>query len=155
MEIKNVLYVACLVLTVNCRADFTSKLNNLWATHNATNILLFVENSVITNRNSATLFARGIIAGTLQNWGRGATNCLNQSIIEIERSTNYTEKAKSSLFKEISMYNSAFTALLESMNEHVNSQPTWDTNVHVRVFEETGTEFPFLWVIHKLDSEAE
>lgn len=52
------------------------------------------------------------------------------------------------------MYKSAFTALLESMNEQVDSQPTWSTNIHSRVFQETGTEFPFVWVIQQLDSEA-
>lgn len=154
MKTKSVLYIIWLVIAVNCRADLTADLNNLWAEHNATNILLFVENCAVTNRNGATLFARGIVAGTLQNWGRGATNCLSQSIIEITGSTNYTEEVKSRLSKEILMYKSAFTALLESMNEQVDSQPTWSTNIHSRVFQETGTEFPFVWVIQQLDSEA-
>ena len=64
-----------LVASVSLGGDtnFVAVLNMQWQGRNASNILVFVENQVSTNRNVETLFARGIVAAAIQEWGRGAT----------------------------------------------------------------------------------
>ena len=42
--------------------NFADAFNAIWKTHDASNIFVFVEQAVATNKSPETLFARGIVA---------------------------------------------------------------------------------------------
>jgi len=73
---KIILTILCCTVSIFAIAgdtNFVAHFQTVWQTHNATNILLFTEQNVATNASPETLFARGVIAATLQLWFPGAT----------------------------------------------------------------------------------
>ncbi|MGQ9661869.1 MAG: hypothetical protein ACUVWX_05950 [Kiritimatiellia bacterium] len=132
--------------------NFVAALNMQWQSGNASNILVFVENQVSTNRNVETLFDRGIVAAALQEWGRGATNYLGQAIQEAETGALYSAQGKARVITLIGNVKGYFEALAGDTGEPSNSQPSWNTNTHVVIFNELGAEAPFLGVLQEIST---
>ena len=122
--------------------NFVAQLKTVWQTHNATNILLFTEQNVATNSSPETLFARGITAMALQEWGVGATNFFEQSMHMISTNNTYSNPGKTKAMENIIMINTILPSLIENFDMY--SQPTWNTNMHIRIFSELYGEVPFL-----------
>jgi len=130
--------------------NFVSAFNAQWSSKNASNILLYVDAQVATNREVETLFARGLVAVYLQKWGRGATNYFSQAISEAETNTNYSAVGRSNIVHMISEASGHFASLAEESGEPTNSAPLWDTNVHAVIFGELGDEAPFLTTLDRI-----
>lgn len=131
---------------------FVAALNVKWQSGNASNILVFVENQVGTNRNVETLYARGIVAAALQEWGRGATNYLGQAIQEAETGSLYSTQGKARVVKLIANAKGYFEGLADDTGEPSNSQPSWNTTNHLVIFNELGAEVPFLDVLQEIST---
>jgi len=74
--------------------NFVAAFNVKWQSGNTSNILSFTESQVSTNQNVEALFARGIVAAALQEWGRGATNYLSQAMQEAVNSSSYSPQGQ-------------------------------------------------------------
>jgi len=107
--------------------NFVAAFKTTWNTHNASNILVFVEQNVATNRSPETLFARAIVAITLQDWCIGATNYWEQAIQMITTNNTYSVIGKTKSVNSIM----ALQAIFSEIN---TNPPTWDTNNHAWVF---------------------
>lgn len=114
-----------------------------WRTHNASNILEFVEQNVATNASPEALFGRGLIAVMLQSW-RGATNHFEQSIHMIATNGIYSSTGKTNIIQEI--------RLIQSLVEDVADSPlpTWNTNRHTLFFSELVAEPIFFDTLEKI-----
>ena len=151
---KNVRVVICFFLikagsVFSGDINFINALSSLWTTHNATNILEFVESNVATNTSSEVLFARGMVAGYLENWGRGATNYLQQSLNLVLSSGSYSDNQKSILTNEIATTRGFFEALADDASEPADSTAQWNTNHHTIIFNELGDELPLLHIFNE------
>lgn len=132
--------------------NFVAAFNTEWQSGNASNVLVFVETQVSTNRNVETLFARGVIAASLQEWGRGATNYLGQAIQEAEGTSSYSTQGEARVVQLITNAKGYFGGLADDTNEPLNSQPSWNTNNHAVIFSELGAEAPFLDVLQEIST---
>jgi hypothetical protein len=132
--------------------NFVTAFNVQWQSGNASNILVFVKNQVNTNRNVETLYARGIVAAALQEWGRGAMNYLGQAIQEAETGSLYSTQGEARVVQLIANTKGYFEGLADDTGESSNSQPSWNTNHHVVIFNELGTEAPFLDVLQEIST---
>jgi len=146
--------VTMLCCTVNVFAfagetNFVARFQTVWQTHNATNILLFTEQNLATNRSPETLFARGITAHMLQLWDIGATNYWEQAAQMISTNTVYTEKERTGATKVIQGLNFFLTA--KNPNE---SPPTWNAVDHTFFFTISSDE-PFYFDILEFLSTLE
>ena len=130
--------------------NFVAVLNMQWQGRNASNILVFVENQVSTNRNVETLFARGIVAAAIQEWGRGATNYLGQALHETSTNALYSALGKAHVIKLIVEVKGLLEAIAEDTGEPLNSRPSWNTNNHDVIFSELGDEAPFFNVLREI-----
>jgi hypothetical protein len=143
------LYMSCLLaLSTAAHAqssNFVAQINNVWKTHNASNVLVFVESQLTSNpANAQVLTARAIVAAGLQTWGRGASNYLAQAVQVVSNSTAYSTSKRQKLIGEIQSLANSYGALADDASEPQNSQPQWNTNTHVFVFGEVGDEFPHI-----------
>ncbi len=143
-----------LVASVTYAGDtnFVAAFNVQWQSGNASNILVFVETQVSTNRNVETLFARGIVAAALQEWGRGATNYLGQAIQVAETGSLYSTQGKAHVVQLVVNAKGYFQGLADDTGEPSNSQPSWNANNHVVIFNELGAEVPFLKVLQDIST---
>lgn len=132
--------------------NFVVAFNMQWQSGNASNILAFVESQVSTNRNVETLYARGIVAAALQEWGRGATNYLSQAIQETETCSLYSTQGKARIVQLIANARGYFEGLADDTGESPKSLPSWKTNNHAVIFNELGAEAPFLDVLQKIST---
>lgn len=132
--------------------NFVVTFNTQWQSGNASSILIFVENQVSTNRNVETLFARGVVAAALQEWGRGATNYLGQAIQEAESGSLYSTQGEARVVQLITNTKGYFEGLADDSGEPSTSQPSWNTNNHVVIFNELGTEAPFYNVLQEIST---
>lgn len=132
--------------------NFVAAFNVQWQSGNASNILAFTESQVSTNQNVETLFARGVVAAALQEWGRGATNYLGQAMQEAENSSSYSTQGQARVVQLITNAKGYFQGLADDVGEPVNSQPSWHTNNHSVIFSELGTEAPFLSVLNEIST---
>lgn len=132
--------------------NFVAAFNVQWQSRNASNILVFVETQVGTNRNVETLCARGIVAAALQGWGRGATNYFGQAIQEAETGSLYSTQGKARVVRLISYAKGCFQGLADDTGESSDSQPSWNVNNHAVVFKELGAEAPLLCVLQEIST---
>ncbi|MGI6495057.1 MAG: hypothetical protein ACOX5G_03035 [Kiritimatiellia bacterium] len=132
--------------------NFVAAFNVRWQSKDASNILVFMENQVNSNRNVETLCARGIVAAALQEWGRGATNYLGQAISATETSPLYSTSGKARIVRLIGNVKGCFEALADDTGEASNSQPSWNTSSHAAIFNELGAEVPFLDVLQEIST---
>ena len=123
--------------------NFVNAFNTIWQTHHASNILVFVEQNVNTNKSPEVLSARGIVAAILQDWIPGATNYWEEAIQMIETNGTYSARGKTNSINQI-------RALQGIVSGTSTNPPTWNTNIHVVIFTETGDEAPFLFVLEKI-----
>ncbi|MDX9976057.1 MAG: hypothetical protein RBU21_23970 [FCB group bacterium] len=130
--------------------NFVAGFDAQWSSQNASNILVYVDAQVATNREVETLFARGLVAAYLQKWGRGATNYFGQAIAEAETNTSYSAAGRSNIVQMITEASGHFAALAEELGEPTNSVPSWDTNVHAVIFGELGDQAPFLTTLDRI-----
>lgn len=130
--------------------NFVAAFDAQWRSQNASNILIYVESQVATNREVETLFARGLVAAYLQKWGRGATNYFGQAITEAQSNTTYSASGRSNVVQMITEAKGHFEALADDSGEPTNSVPTWDTNVHAVIFGELGDQAPFLTTLDRI-----
>jgi hypothetical protein len=132
--------------------SFLQQLDEKWRTHDATQVLNYVETQRSANPDNAQILAaRAIVAVSLQEWGRGATNFLAQAIQKTAASTNYTSSQKQIIAKKLSGLTNVFAALANDAGEPPNSSPKWNTNTHAVVFRELGDEFPHLSTLQILN----
>lgn len=130
--------------------NFVVAFDAQWGSHNASNVLVYVDAQIATNREVETLFARGLVAAYLQKWGRGATNYFGQAIAEAQTNTTYSASGRSNIVQMITEAKGHFEALAEDTGEPTNSVPTWDTNVHAVIFGELGDQAPFLTTLDRI-----
>jgi len=130
--------------------NFVAAFDAQWSSQNASNVLVYVDAQVATNREVETLFARGIVAAYLQKWGRGATNYFGQAIAEAKSNTTYSASGRSNVVQMITEVQGHFEALADDSGEPTNSVPTWDTNVHAVIFGELGDQAPFLTTLDRI-----
>ena len=130
--------------------NFVAAFDAQWTSQNASNVLVFVDAQVTTNREVETLFARGLVAAYLQKWGRGATNYFGQAIAEAQSNTTYSASGRSNIVQMITDVKGHFEALADDSGELTNSVPTWDTNVHAVIFGELGDQAPFLTTLDRI-----
>ena len=145
--IKMVIVMCCVrVVTFAGDTNFVAQFNAIWQTHNASNILMFVEQNVATNKSPETLFARGSVSGMLQGWTIGTTNYWEQAINIISTNTVYSESEKGNVIKEIRGLQSLMTVM------PADPQPSWNTARHAAFFAEVGDEAPFLDTLKKIST---
>jgi len=150
---KVITLIVCCSVSVGTFAgdtNFVAQLKTMWQTHNASNILVFVEQNVATNRSPETLFARGIIASNLQLWKQGATNYWEQAAQMISTNTVYSAQIRTNVAEHIRGFYSFFMALSPD-----NSPPSWNTNAHDWFFSRCGDEptyFDILEIISTLET---
>lgn len=130
--------------------NFIMAFNAQWQSGNASNVLVFVDSHVSTNRNAETLFARGVVAASLQEWGRGATNYLGQAIQTVMTNSSYSTERKVRVVELINNTKGYFGSLADDTGEPSNSQPLWNTDNHAVIFNELGEEVPFLNVLQEI-----
>jgi hypothetical protein len=124
--------------------NFVSSFNLHWRGNNASNILAFTETQLAGNRCVETLFARGIVAFFLQDWGRGATNYFGQAIRLAETNAVYSASGKTNVVRVVAEINGAFEVIIDDTQEPAASTPAWKTNGHLILFNEFNNEVPFL-----------
>lgn len=145
--------VAVLATSITVRGgdtNFVAAFDAQWRSQNASNVLVFVDAQVATNREVETLFARGLVAAYLQKWGRGATNYFGQAIGEAQSNTMYSASGRSNVVQMITRVNEIFEALADESGEATNSVPTWCTNVHSVIFGELGDQAPLLTTLDRI-----
>ena len=108
--------------------NFVAAFQAMWQTHNATNILVFTEQNVATNKSPETLFARGCIAIDLQGWGAGATNYWEEAAQMIDTNGTYSAVGKTNIIKTIRWLQEGITDPSDPL------LPSWNTNDHIGVF---------------------
>lgn len=146
-----VLFVTLLVVLANAGdTNFVATFDLQWRSQNASNVLAYVESQVGTNRNVETLFARGLVAAYLQEWGRGATNYFGQAIAEAQSNASYSAEGRSNVVQLITEAQGHFEALADDSGEPTNSVPRWDTNTHAVIFGELGDQAPFLTTLDQI-----
>jgi hypothetical protein len=146
-----VLFVVSLAALANAGdTNFVAAFDLQWRSENASNVLAYVESQVATNRNVETLFARGLVAAYLQEWGRGATNYFGQAIAEAQSNTSYSAAGRSNVVQLITEAQGHFEALADDSGEPTNSVPRWDTNTHAVIFGELGDQAPFLTTLDQI-----
>ena len=154
MKYRNQFFIAvvfAILLSANGGdTNFVTAFDAQWSAKNASNVLVYVEAQVTTNREVETLFARGLVAGYLQKWGRGATNYFGQAITEAQSNTSYSASGRSNVIQMITTAKGHFEALADECGEATNSTPTWDTNVHAVIFGELGDQAPFLTTLDQI-----
>lgn len=123
--------------------NFVGALNTLWCSRDASNVLVFVDSQLATNREVETLVARGVLAAYLQEWGRGATNYFALAIAAAYSNNSYSAAGRSNVVQSITRINRHISALLESSGEATNSVPKWDTNGQAEIFGELGDQVPY------------
>jgi len=106
--------------------NFVAQYDAIWKTHNASNILAFVERNVATNRSAEVLFARGNIALTLQDWCVGATNYWEQSIQIISTNSTYAEIGRTNVINKIRWLQGLFTEIEQIDPAGFNAPPSWN-----------------------------
>ena len=106
MKTINTVTAMCCIGFVTFAGDtnFVAQFNSVWKTHNASNVLVFVEQNITTNKSPETLFARGIVAVFLQEWSQGATNYWEESMQMITTNTVYSETGKTNATKKNPTY---------------------------------------------------
>ena len=139
MKKTKMIILACCIGLCGYAGDtnFVNAFNSIWKTHNASNILIFVEQNVTTNKSPETLFARGIIAVALQEWTLGASNYWEQAIQILTTNDTYSAMGKTNAIKEIRGFQMLYSGLSDS-------PPRWETNTHSVIFMHSGNEVPFL-----------
>ena len=120
--------------------NFVIQVNELWKAQNASNLLVFTEINLATNRSPETLLARGVTAAFLQEWGVEATNLFEQAVQMISTNNAYSETGKTKAMAGIQMYCLLFPSIIENFDQY--SQPTWNTNMHMSIFMELNDEAP-------------
>jgi hypothetical protein len=134
-RVNVIVAVGCLsVATFAGDTNFVAQFDVVWKTHNASNILMFVEQNVATNKSPETLFARGIVAIMLQEWGQGATNYFEQVTQMITTNNAYTEIGKTNIIKDIQFVQFIAVKMTDK------PLPSWNTNDHATFFVELATE---------------
>ena len=118
------------------KTDFADAFNAIWKTHNASNILEFVEQAVATNKSPATLFARGVVALELQEWGVGAIHYWEQALQMIVANNMYPAVWEKSVTKTLCWMQ------LSSASEKGDALPSWNANAHAEIFAHWGDEVP-------------
>lgn len=147
------LLLSCLSTVLVVRAgdtNFVATFDVQWRSHNASNLLTYVDSQVATNRSVETLFARGLLAAYFQKWGRGATNYLGQAVVEAQSNNAYSASGRTNVVRMITDAKGLFEALADDSGEPTNSVPTWDTNTHAVVFGELGDQVPFLTTLDRI-----
>jgi len=142
-KIVSVVVVCCVsFITRAGDTNFVAQLNAIWQTHNASNILVFVEQNVATNKSPETLFARATIAFTLQDWGIGASNYWEQSIQMISTNNAYTEIGRTNAVAEIRALQGVFARFED------NAPPSWNPVGHAADF--SRPKAPFLGILEEI-----
>ena len=129
--------------------NFVASFKTMWQTHNASNILVFVEQNVATNKSPETLFARGIVSTALQFWNQGTTNYWEQSIQMIATNNAYSEISRTNIIKQIRFFQFAVSTMAED-----TPQPSWNVNEQAVIFAELASE-PFYFDVLKAISNME
>jgi hypothetical protein len=111
--------------------NFVAQFKDVWQTHNASNILVFVEQNVATNKSPETLWARGSVAGSLQGWLIGTTNYWEEAIQMISTNNTYSVTGRTNTIKSL-RWNQDVTA--EISNMEFRPLPLWNTNAHAFIF---------------------
>ena len=139
--------VCCCMGLVSFAGDtnFVTSFKTMWQTHNASNILNFAEQSVITNATSEAFFARGIVAIMLQSW-RGATNYFEQSIQIISTNNAYSQTGRTNIIKEIQWVRGSVESITDGL------QPLWNTNRHALFFSELAAEPIFFDILQEIST---
>ena len=153
MQIRRMIFLCSVLLVGEAFAgdtNFVSTFNSLWQSGKASNVLSYVDGYLATNRNAEALFARGIVAASLQNWGRGATNYLSQAIAAVNADMGYTPEQKQGVSNDLARILDIFVGLLHDTGEPMDSTPSWDTNVQAKTFLESGGEVPFLHILNEI-----
>ena len=145
-KIRVVVIAGCIGVTAFAGdTNFVAAFDTIWQTHNATNILVFVEQNVATNASPEVLFARGTIAIVLQDWIPGATNYWEQAIHMISTNSAYSEKGKTNAVNQLRAFQGSFAGL-------DTNPPSWLTETHAHVFTRMGHDVPFLPILQKIST---
>jgi hypothetical protein len=145
-RIRVVMMVGCFGITAFAGdTNFVAQFDAIWQTRNASNILVFVEQNVATNKSPETLFARGIVANTLQLWTQGATNYWEQAAQLISTNTVYAELERTTVAKEIRGHNVFIAATLSN-----NSPPSWDSASHTLFFSALGDKPLYFDILERI-----
>ncbi|MCL1921529.1 MAG: hypothetical protein FWG50_10735 [Kiritimatiellaeota bacterium] len=128
-RIKVVMMLGCIGVTAFAGdTNFVAAFDTIWQTHNATNILLFVEGNVTTNVSPEVLYARGTVALTLQGWSAGATNYWEQSIQMLSTNNTYSEIGRTNVIRQMRALQGIFVEIAST------NPPTWNTDIHAKFF---------------------
>jgi len=125
--------------------NFVAAFNAVWKTHNASNILVFVEQNVATNKSPETLFARGTIAVTLQACSQDATNYWEHAIQMVTTNNVYSDKGKTNAVKQIQAVQNLFAGAS-------TNHPSWNTELHNFFFKKMGDEVPYLGILQRIST---
>jgi len=123
--------------------NFVAQFNSVWKTHNASNVLVFVEQNVATNASPEVLFARGTIAATLQACSQDATNYWEQAIQMVVTNNTYSEKGKTNAVKQIQAFQNLFAGAS-------TNHPSWNTELHNFFFTKMGDEVPYFGILQRI-----
>ena len=143
---KVIVMIVCCGINVCALAgdtNFVEAFNAVWLTHDASNVLVFVEQNVATNASPEVLFVRGIIAMALQDWVPGATNYWEQAIQMVTTNSLYSEKGKTNAVNQIQFFQRIF------IGSNTNP-PSWHPEWHEHFFTKTGDEAPFLNAVRNI-----
>ena len=122
--------------------NFVGALDASWRDHNASNVIVFVEQELATNQTSEVYFARGIVAAYLQEWGVGATNYFRLARDRAETDARYTASYRAKVTNAIAQAGTGIEGVMEVAGQQGGS-PYWNTNTHAVIFTEYPEEIPF------------
>jgi hypothetical protein len=146
------------VLTLSIWADetFLTELNEVWNTHNATNVLHFLNEKLAASSNDPQiLFARANAALEMENWARGATNYVHQSINAVALSPDYNAENRAILLAELNLHLNFFEITVDFLAEPNPSYPQTNILVQTEMFQLESGEFPYIEFLQKFDELKE
>jgi hypothetical protein len=147
------LLLSIIVLNAQTTNRFVATLNQKWVQQDASNVLMFVESELQQRpTDPQVLFARGVVAGELQLWNRGATNFITQAITNVDLSSQYTAAKKAALTKELKEHLRFFSLTIFTFGEATNAVPQWNPIIQDELFQTSSNEFPYINTLLHFDN---
>jgi hypothetical protein len=147
------LLLSIIVLNAQTTNRFVATLNQKWVQQNASNVLMFVESELQQRpTDPQVLFARGVVAGELQLWNRGATNFITQAITNVHLSSQYTAAKTAALTKELKEHLRFFSLTISAFGEATNAVPQWNPTIQDELFQTSSNKFPYIHTLLHFDN---
>ena len=130
---------------------FVTELNSKWQAKHASNLIAYLDLQLIqTPQEPQVLFARAVVAAELEQWGRGATNYLQQALNYLELSTEYSVANKEKLIYELNEHFDFYSQSITHFNEPNPSYPQSNTVWQEEIFAGGTSDFPYMYFFEKV-----